>query len=844
MRMNQCFIRCILATLPLIGHWGVCAQVTASHDSISVHSTTEDLKEAYSKRYSAINPSLFGYTTSDVYINAPTKYNNGANVIKPDIDKYPWEARLENGMPNVIVSEYGDVSIYLSSFIAFASKPPSKVGALVYTNNTSSYTTWTRPEAGLYWYNKAGQTADEKIISTPASGAIPTNIVATDIESLGIYDQYDVSKNGIKLIYLPQRESHNQIISAYLMNKQFNSKGILSGFENMKNDRQSKQINFTFDFINGDTHMGILREENNYSFVSRVNAKRSYIEPGEHLPFKPDKRKRYRRETITPIGYDFVSQHVSLNVALDMSTPQWEPYSMQPFQMPGFENDLWYGLVTMFGTEGDPDVAAKQRTELAISNDGFHWRYIKPGTPFLDNGTNPNSDDYGCINIAIPVNNTKYSTDRSNLYYFYAASNERHVSGRNPGVSLAFGRRGMWAGLKAENTEKRLGSPLDSEMISHKSSPQFSLYDALYLGSVCSPKVLSSVTEDPTGKSLKNMKSYVAVLMYALNGSSKGPLLTAVLGAPKNGTTTPSEAYEQVAFISQGKDASSKYYLMKYFSDMSKNNPSKIISMREMGPIPVMFETWIKNGTFYGLEYEITRQEAQSPLNLELSNLYQPKNIWQHSQSTAGQYYTQDFSKEKLLPNQELPVCMVTGTVAIDATCGTQNGEQYLVNVHGDANNNNNFNIVLNSNGELVYTLTKDGMPFAQMIVPPPSGQSFNGKEVHITVESLAPRLRKYGKNISDQVTIFRVSCPALGFEKIVPQRIIWNWKHPEGSITDSDKANAQCFAFLEFTSFAPKMNKLSIGSKDNNGTSRFSGTIHKVQFAPNLPEGSSDFWN
>ena len=156
--------------------------------------------------------------------------------------------------------------------------------------------------------------------------------------------------------------------------------------------------------------MGILKEENTYYFVSRVNAKRSYLTPEEHLPLKPDSRKRYRRETVTPIGPDFVSQHVTLNVALDMSTPQWEPYSMQPFQMPGFEDDIWYGLVTMFGTEGDPDVAAKQRTELAISNDGFHWKYLKPGYPFLDNGTDPNSDDYGCINIAIPVNNTKYSS--------------------------------------------------------------------------------------------------------------------------------------------------------------------------------------------------------------------------------------------------------------------------------------------------------------------------------------------------------------------------------------------------------------------------------------------------
>lgn len=813
-------------------------------DSIVQRATDSDYEEIYSRKFSAVNPSLFGYTPEDVYINNPQKYNNGANIIRPDINKYPWEARLENGMPNVIVSEYGDVSIYLSSFIAFANRPPSKVGALVYTNNTASYTNWTRPDAGLYWYNANGLTSDDKITDSPNGQAIPTNIVATDIESLGMYDQYDKSKNGIDLIYLPQRESYNHIILAYQMNKTFDSQGILSGFKNMRTDRQRKQINFYFDFINGDTHMGILKEESNYSFVSRVNAKRSYITSQEHLPLKPDTRKRYRRETITPIGYNFVSQHVTLNVALDMSTPQWEPYSMQPFQMAGFEDDVWYGLVTMFGTEGDPDVAAKQRTELAISNDGFHWRYLKPGYPFLNNGTDPNSDDYGCINIAIPVNNTAFSSDRNDLYYFYAASNQRHISGRNPGISLAFGKRGMWAGLKANSTVKKLSSPINDESETIKACPYFSLYNAFFLGTQCAPLILSTVTEDPTGKNINSMNSYVAVLMYALDGKEKGSLLTAVLGKPqKNNSSIPSDDYEIAPFISGGKDASSKYYLMKFFCDLSKDDPFRIISLKNLEEIPVVFETQLKNSTFYGLKYKMTKAEAKCPLNVELSSLHQPKNIWIHEQSTAGQHYTKDFSKTILGPNETTPVNMVTGTIAIEATVGSVNEEQVLINVYGDANNNNNLNVVYDSNGNFVYTLNKDGMPFAQMVIAPPKGTSFDGRKVSITVESLHPRNRKYGSDIVEQVTTFRVSCPSLDFEKIIPQPIIWNWKHEEGQITESDKANAQCFAFLEFTSFIPEMTKLSIGSKDTSGSSRFNGTIHKVQFAPILPNGPSDFW-
>lgn len=329
-----------------------------------------------------------------------------------------------------------------------------------------------------------------------------------------------------------------------------------------------------------------------------------------------------------------------------------------------------------------------------------------------------------------------------------------------------------------------------------------------------------------------------------MEDSIRGPLLLAVLVAPKAGTTSPSDNYEAVSFTAGGKDASSKYYLLKYFSDMSKKNPTEILSMRHMDPIPVVMESWQKNSTFYGLKFEMTKPEAKCPLNIEITNLHQPSNIWLFKQSLPGQYSTRDFSNLKLLPNETPPTCMVTGTLAIEATVGNLGDEQILVNIHGAPENNNSLSVVLTQHGDFVYSIIKDGMPFAEMSISPPSGKSFEGKHVFITVESLHPKNRKYGKDISDQVTIFRLSCPELGFEKIVPQAILWNWKHPEGSITDSDKANAQCFAFLQFSSFVPSMTHVSIGNIDESGESRFLGTIHKTQFAPTLPSGQSDFWN
>ena len=66
------------------------------------------------KKYSAVNPALFLYTTDDVYIKPLTKYNNGSNIIRPNPTLYPWETYLENGMPNIIRDPNGNLSIYIS----------------------------------------------------------------------------------------------------------------------------------------------------------------------------------------------------------------------------------------------------------------------------------------------------------------------------------------------------------------------------------------------------------------------------------------------------------------------------------------------------------------------------------------------------------------------------------------------------------------------------------------------------------------------------------------------------------------------------------------------------------
>lgn len=453
------------------------------------------------RNFSAVNPAVFTYAEEDVYVGVPRKYNDGQHLIEPDPARYPWESQLGNGMPNVVNIPGGGLSIYVSSFLAMSPTPPSKVGAMIYTNTSGNLLQWERPDCWLYWYNPNGKTADQMISRTWQPGFLDSNIVAVDVESLGIFDRQ--GSPSIDLVYLPQRESGNRIISAYIMERLFDEHGMLQGFINMRNDRPFAQKNFIFNFINADTHMNFLTVEGDYYVVSRLNGKRSALWPGETLPFARDPRKRYRRETVTRLGEELLPkmEDLRLDVALDMSTYQWEPYSLQPFQLPEFRYDMWWGLATMYGTTGYPEVDGRQRTELAYSNDGITWKYLKAGSPFLDNGTGASSPDHGCINIAKPVKNRRFSAHDNDLLYFYASSNKRHDEGRNPGISLAVGKVGKWAALKADAASTFYSVRTDQPG-QQASMPAFSLYNALLIGNEFCPYVLSDVLEDPRGKML------------------------------------------------------------------------------------------------------------------------------------------------------------------------------------------------------------------------------------------------------------------------------------------------------------------------------------------------------
>ena len=64
--------------------------------------------------------------------------------------------------------------------------------------------------------------------------------------------------------------------------------------------------------------------------------------------------------------------------------------------------------------------------------------------------------------------------------------------------------------------------------------------------------------------------------------------------------------------------------------------------------------------------------------------------------------------------------------------------------------------------------MRKDGIPFANMTIAPPTGKSFANKEVILTFEAVKNTDRKYAKSQKEESAVFRVSCPVINYEKVV----------------------------------------------------------------------------
>lgn len=806
-------------------------------------------QETNNVRYSAVNPALFLYQDGDVFINPPQKYNNGNHLVSPSPVAYPWEAHLENGMPNVFVDPNKNVSVYISSFLIYNPSGGSKVGAMVYTNNSNNLEKWDRPNAGLYWYKASGATPDEKISSTYVSGSVATNIVAADIESLSFLEETINGTKKVRAVYSPQRQSVSNLLAVYDMDRTFNTIGVLNGFNSMKQDRLQKQKMLHYRFTNGGTHLNLFKQHGKYYLNGRVNTRRTYLQSGEVPPFNPDPRKRFRRSTVSELGNNVASGEYDYYTALDMSTTEWEPYSIQSFKLPGYEDDIQWGLITMYGTDGIESLEMKQRTELAFTVDGMHWKYLKSGTPFLDNGTDPNSDDYGCINIAKPVWGTKFYSDPRKLLYFYASSNHRHVITRQTGISLATGIFGKLAGLYAGNQVKSFTSmsPQNNALVETADMIHFYVGKAFGLGKEFCPYILADITEDPRGKLIQDLGSYVALSIYEYDAQAsegKGKRLGAVLGSSLKGTTLVSDDFESVPIVSSGKDMTDKSVILDYIRDYSKKHPNQIIDFNTMAPIPVLLEVSVKNATFYGIEFKNQSENRDVAVDLTQTSNFDKQNLWEYKPTSPqkGTCQSFDFSNEKKLPNMSLPVDMSNGAFAFKVTPESSKSDQVIFKMSGD--NNNYLSLIYTSGGKYQYEMVKDGIPFNKLEIAPPLGKSFAGKTSTITLEGTPCRDRKYLKNYTEDVTVMRVNVPSMSFEETVHEPITWNWKHQTGQITQSDTAVARAFAYVPFTSFVAGMTKINVGGNSDSCDKNFLGLIEQIEVSDGLPSGDKDFWS
>jgi hypothetical protein len=144
-----------------------------------------------------------------------------------------------------------------------------------------------------------------------------------------------------------------------------------------------------------------------------------------------------------------------------------------------------------------------------------------------------------------------------------------------------------------------------------------------------------------------------------------------------------------------------------------------------------------------------------------------------------------------------MPVDKTMGSIAVKLTPVSGTSQQAVLRLYGTENDD--IGIYYNSSGAFQYEMRKDGIPFANMTIAPPTGKSFANKEVILTFEAVKNTDRKYAKSQKEESAVFRVSCPVINYEKVVQQDILWNWKHTAETITPADSANARGFAYLNF---------------------------------------------
>lgn len=861
-------------------------------------------------RFSAVNPALFLYSADDVYINAPTKHNNGAHLVAQNKTSFPWEDAWDNGYPNVFVTPTGNVAAYLSVFTFFDPNKKDSQTAIEFLRTNNQLDWWLRPDLGVLHYDASTAIHADKVNNNGTGQS--TNLIAEELETMGI----TAENNDLRLVYRIHGKTdgvqifNGHTFHGYKTTKSFDSNEAFSFFTNTSNPFNSyyTRNNIKAPFLSADTHNKVYAASNGHSiqyyFTTRLRPVSPVAVPGYRPngnrpagaggPTTSDEKKQWRRSYAIEIdpNLDTSVYHSELTPLLDPQDNGAEPYSLQPYRLPGFEGDILWGLVTMYDnackldcwTNNDWDT---QWTELAISTDGRHWKYLKPGTPFIPNGHqegDSNVDDLYTVNAALPVMATRFhNTDYlEEQYYFYVSSKEKHKDSQNRvgGISLAKGDYGKMAGLHVPNINGKTFysmNPKNTNVgVDTNNILKLSLSDIFFIGANTSVnlnrKVKLGILADVTNHINDTIyfvedipASYVSVNFHAYDANDPEGTGELIFGGFANATPSniPSKNYDIVPYISNQFTkkvnnlitSNSKNQIFTFLAAYQRRRGG-IVSTKKT--IPIVIRADVANATFYGFQLE-GRMNHPSPLKTDPPAHFTPPNPIYSLDLTGNSVFGSCSRWNEMMhlqsiaapvPNQVAITDLPQGAIAIKVRPSQANPstEQFIFGLWGD--DNNHIAVTYGTDGKYHYRVRKDAVNFIDFSIAPVdlSLSSFHNQTATITIENI--NKNKYGPGSWDPTQIVdgtsrnivpnmrvkvgsstHVVVPTITLLPDLPA----NFKH---------NADTRISHYDIFASFLPTLDRAVTGFNGGSGCSGvFQGNIYGIEVSTELPT-NSDFYS
>lgn len=174
-----------------------------------------------------------------------------------------------------------------------------------------------------------------------------------------------------------------------------------------------------------------------------------------------------------------------------------------------------------------------------------------------------------------------------------------------------------------------------------------------------------------------------------------------------------------------------------------------------------------KNAVLYGIKFDKDKGSDKALLGLTAPLNYRGGNLWSYIPvAPSSPHSTQDFSHLIKLPNQEMPIDKIMGSIAVRLTPVPGTSQQAVLRLYGT--DNGDIGTYYNFSGAFQCEMRKDGIPFANMMIVPPTGKSFTNKEAMLTFEAVKNTDRKYARSQKKESAVSRVSCPIINYEKTV----------------------------------------------------------------------------